>query len=86
MQFAHNDCEHNDATSLAFRKLDACAPDEVAELAQQAWNEMFGAEFHNVFSCSVQDLAATAVAKESKVDKVERGTNQGSKVGASAVG
>ena len=86
MQFAHNDCEHNDATSLAFRKLDACAPDEVAELAQQACDETFGVEFHDMFSYSVQDLAASAVAKELQVDEVACSMHQGDKVGASAIG
>ena len=53
MQFADKDCEHNDAMPLAFRKVDAHASDEVAELVQQARNEIFGVEFHDVFSCSV---------------------------------
>ena len=42
--------------------------------------------FQNIFSCSVQDLAASAVSKESLVDKVECDMRQGGKVGTSAVG
>ena len=71
---------------LAFRKLDTHKSDEVAECAQQIGNETFGVEFNDTFSCSVQDLAASAVAKELKVDKVECDMHQGDKVGASAVG
>ena len=46
---------------------------------------MFGLEFHYEFSCSVQDLAASAVAKESQVDKVECDVHQENKVGSSTV-
>ena len=86
MQFSDKDHEHNNAIELAFRKLDVHASDEVAELAQQECNEIFGVEFHDTLSQLIQDLAASAVAKESQVDKVECGMCQGGKVGASAVG
>ena len=39
-----------------------------------------------MFSSSVQDLAASAVAKALEVDKVECDMRQGDKVGASSVG
>ena len=86
MQFADKDCKHGNVIELAFRKLDDHTSDKVAELAQQACNETFGVEFHCVFSCSVQNLATSAVAKKLQVDKVECDVHQGDKVGASAVG
>ena len=86
MKFADTDCKHNNAISLAFRKLDTRASDKVTELTQQTRNETFGVEFHDAFSCSIQDLAASAITKESQVDKVEHAMHQGDKVGASAVG
>ena len=43
-------------------------------------------EFTSLFSCSGQDLATSATAKELLVDKVERGSHQGDDVGTSAVG
>ena len=46
---------------------------------------MFCLKFQDVFASSVQDLAASAVAKELKVDKAECDVRQGDKVGASAV-
>ena len=39
--------------------------------------------FNDVFSSSVQDLAATAVAKELNAEKVECDMHQGDKVDAS---
>ena len=46
----------------------------------------FGLEFHDIFSCLVQDLAASAAAKELEADKAECDMRQGNKVGASAAG
>ena len=86
MEFADKDCKHGDASALALRKLGAHASNKVAELAQQACDEVFGVEFHDVFLLSAQDLATSAIAKESQVDKVECGTYQGDKVSASTVG
>ena len=86
MKIADKDCKDNNAMSLAFRKLDTHVSDKVAELAQKECNETFGVEFHFVFSCSVQDLDASAVAKEFQVGKVEFDMHQGDKVGASDVG
>ena len=86
MQFDDKDHKHDNEIALAFRNLDARASEKVAELTQQACNEACGVEFHDVFSCLVQDLAASAVAKESQVDEVECDTHQGHKVGASTVG
>ena len=42
--------------------------------------------FQEMFSSSVQDLSASAVAKELEVDKVECDVHQGDKVSASDVG
>ena len=38
-------------------------------------------KFQNTFSCSVQDLEASAAAKELRVDKVKNDMHQGDKVG-----
>ena len=43
-------------------------------------------KFQNTFSCSVQDLEASAAAKELRVDKVKNDMHQGDKVKASVVG
>ena len=86
VQFAGKHCEHNNVIALLFRKLDTHASGKVSELAQKACNEIFGLVFHYMFSCSVQDLSVSAVAKELKIDKVECDVHQGDKVGASAVG
>ena len=47
---------------------------------------MFSVEFHDAFSCSIQDLSASAIAKESQVSTVEHATHQGYEVGASTFG
>ena len=86
MKFADEDHKHEHLIALAFRKLSTHTSDKVSEFDRKTCNEMFGLEFHDMFSCSVQDLAASSVAKESQVDKVECEMRQGDKVGASAVG
>ena len=86
VKVADKDYERDNAVALALRKLGTHASDKVAELAQQVCNEIFGVEFHDTFSCSVQDLAASGIAKELQVDKVEDEVHQGGKVGASSVG
>ena len=86
MQFADKDCKHNNAIALAFRKLVTHKADDVAMLAKEACQEFFGCEFQDMFSSSVQDLAASAVANELNVDEVEYDMHQGDEVGASAVG
>ena len=53
MNFADEDCEHNNAIALSFRKLSTNASDKVADLAQKACNETLVLVFHNLFSCSV---------------------------------
>ena len=83
VQFADKECEHDDVIALSFRKLESHTSDEIAELGQEVINETFGVEFTDLFSYSVQDLAASAVAKELQVDKVEYDVHQGDKVGAS---
>ena len=85
MQFSDKDCKHDGAIALVFRKPISHKANKVAELAQKACNETFGLEFYDMFSSSVQDLAASTVAKELQVDKVECEMHQG-KVGDSAVG
>ena len=47
--------------------------------------DFFRCEFIDLISSSVQDLAASSVAKELRVDEVECDMHQGDKVGASAV-
>ena len=86
MQFTDNQFRHNNETSLCFRKPLTHEADMVAQLVQDISNEMFETNFQNIFSCSVQDLAASAVAKELLVDKVECDMHQGDKVGASVFG
>ena len=51
----------------------------VAQLAQDVINETFETNFQKKISCSVQDLAVSAVANELLVDKVECDMNQGIK-------
>ena len=49
MQFAGEDCKHDDAIALALRNLDTHASDEVAKLVQQACNETLGVDFMMYF-------------------------------------
>jgi len=86
MQFADKEHKHNNAIALSFRKLESHTSDKVAELGQEVINKTFGVEFADVFLCSVQDLAASVVAKESQFDNIECDVRQGDKVDASAVG
>ena len=71
---------------MLFRKLESHTSDKVAELGQEVINKTFGVEFADVFSCSVQDLAASVVAKESQFEKIECDVRQGDKVDTSSVG
>ena len=74
--------------ALSFGKPLPNAADEVAELAEETCTECFDKEFNDMFSSSAQDLAASAVANEfnvEKVEKVECDMRQGDKVGTSAV-
>ena len=58
----------------------------VVQLAQDNSNGMLETNFQTMFSFSVQDVAAIAVAKELLVDKVECDICQGDKVGDSTLG
>ena len=47
-------------------------------------NEFFDLDFTDIFSSSVQDLAASPASKELNEEKVECDTHQGDKLGSSA--
>ena len=86
IQFSDTQIRHDNVIASCFRKPISHKVEMVAQLAQDFINEMFETNFQNAFSCSVQDLAASAAAKESLVDKVECDMHQGDEVGTSAVG
>ena len=86
MHFEDKDCKHNNGIALAFLKPVTHKADDVSTLAKEVYQEFFGCEFQDIFSSAVQDLAASAVANELNVDKVECDMHQGDKVGASTVG
>ena len=71
--------------ALSFKKPISYKADNVAELAEEIYDEMFDLKFQDTFSSSVQDLGASTVAKELEVGKVEHEMHQGEKVGASTV-
>ena len=86
IQFADKHCEHDNVIALEFRKPVTHKADNVATLDKEVIQDFFGCEFLDKFSYSVQDLAASSVANELHVDKVECDMRQGDKVSASAVG
>ena len=86
MKFTHNKFRHDNVIVLSFRKLVSYESNKVAGLAEEVCHEYFELEFQHTFSSSAQDLAASTVSKELKVEKVECGMHQGDKVGASTVG
>ena len=77
---------HNNSASLSFRKVLSSKTNKVSELAQDACTEVLDKNFVNIFASSVRDLAASKVAVELIVEKVECDVHQGDKVGSSAVG
>ena len=86
MQLADKQFKYNSAIDLSFRKPISHEVDKVAKLAEKNCDEMFDLKIQDMFSSSVQDLAASPAVKELDVDKVECGMHQGDKVGASAFG
>ena len=86
MQFSDKQFEHDTAIALSFRKPISHEANKVSQLAEEICDEMFGLKFQDMFASSVQDLAASDVAKELEVDKVECGTRQDDKDGDSSVG
>ena len=86
MQFTDEQFKHDNAIASSFRKNISHKVDKVSELAEEICDGMFGLKFQDMFTSSVQDLAASAVAKELEVDRVECDMHQGDEVGASAVG
>ena len=49
-QRASEEPKHDDVIALRFRKLESRMPKKVAELSQEVINEVFGAEFADMFS------------------------------------
>ena len=86
MQFSDKDGKHDNIVALAFRKPVSHKANDVATSSKEIVLEFFGCEFLDLFSSAAQDLAASSVANELHVDKVECDMHQGDKVGASAVG
>ena len=86
MQFTNKQFKYNNVLALSFVKPISHEVDKVAELDEEICDETFDLKFQDTFSSSVQDLAASAVAKTLEVDKVECDMHQGDKVGASVFG
>ena len=85
MQFADAKFHHNDAIEFSFVKKLSHKDEKVSEVAEEACTEHF-ANFDDLFSSYVQDLAASALAKQLNAEKVECDMHQGDKVGAITVG
>ena len=86
MKLGGKDFKHDGVVALPFRKPTTYEADKVSELAEKECCEAFDLKFQEKFSSLFQDLAASATTKELEVCKVECGTRQGGKVGASVVG
>ena len=71
---------------MALRKPVSHKADNVATLAKEIVLKFVGCEFLDLFSSEAHDLAASSVANELHVDKVECDMRQGDKAGASTVG
>ena len=63
MKFTDKQFEHNNAIALSFRNSISHKADRIAQLAEELCDETFDSKFQDIFSSSVQDLAASAVAK-----------------------
>ena len=63
MQLVDNKFRHDNTIELPFRKLVSHKSDKVAKLAEEVCHEFFELHFQDVFSSSVQDIAASAVSK-----------------------
>ena len=70
----------------SFRKPLSHKAEKVAELAEEECNECFDLDFTDMFSSSMQYLAASAASKELNTEKLECDMHQGDKVGICAVG
>ena len=86
MKFTDNQFRYNNLIASSFRQHLSHESHKVAQLTEEFCQEYFELNFQDMFSSSVQDLAASAASKKLKVGNVEDAVLQGDKVGASDVG
>ena len=72
--------------ALSFRPVKTTAAHIVVDLADSVCKEIFGEDFSNVFGMSVQDAAATKIAKDMGFEVETCDMHDSDKVGASVVG